>query len=290
MIPAAFDYIRPGSLEEAVQVLHNSGDDGKVIAGGQSLIPLLRLRMAVPGLLVDLGGLPGLRGVRDDGDALVIGAMTTHDEVMRDPLVASHAPLLAQATATVADRAVRHLGTFGGSLAHADPAGDLPAVATALDASFVLAGPDGERTVPAGEFFVHFLTTAMAPDEVLVSVRVPKLDPSAGWGTHYEKFNRVAQAWAIVGVAAAVRRSNGSIAEARVALTNMGATPIRATGVEEMLAGAPATAESLGAAAARASEGTQPASDLSGSADYRHQLAQVLTRRALATAGAIGSE
>jgi carbon-monoxide dehydrogenase medium subunit len=290
VIPVAFEYVRPASLADAVAALADAGEDAKVLAGGQSLIPFLRLRMTAPSMLVDLGGLTDLSGVRDDGDALVIGAMTTHDEVMRDPLVASHAPLLAQATATVADRQVRHIGTFGGSLAHADPAGDLPAVATALDASFTVAGSAGERTLSASEFFVDFLTTAMAADEVLVSVRVPKLDPSAGWGTHYEKFNRVAQAWAIVGVAAAVRRSNGSIAEARVALTNMGAIPIRASGVEETLAGAPATAESLGAAAARASEGTQPASDLSGSADYRHQLAQVLTRRALATAGAIGSE
>jgi len=290
MIPAAFDYIRPGSLEETVQVLHNAGEDAKVLAGGQSLIPLLRLRMSAPAVLIDIGRVPEMHGIRDDGDVLVIGAMTTHDEVMRDPLVAQHVPLLAQATATVADRAVRHLGTFGGSLAHADPAGDLPAVATALGALFEITGPAGMRTAAAKDFFVDFLTTGMAPDEVLVSVRVPKLRESDGWGTHYEKFNRVAQAWAIVGVAAAVRRSNGSIAEARVALTNMGATPIRATGVEEALAGAPATGTSLAAAAARASEGTQPASDLSGSAEYRSQLAQVLTRRALAAAGAIGSE
>jgi aerobic carbon-monoxide dehydrogenase medium subunit len=287
VIPAAFDYVRPGSIEEAVQVLHNAGEDGKVLAGGQSLIPLLRLRMAAPAVLVDLGRVPVLRGVRDDGDALVIGAMTTHDEIVRDQLIAEHAPLIAQATAMIADRQVRHLGTFGGSLAHADPAGDLPAVALALDASFSLTGPSGERTVPASEFFVDFLTTAMTPDEVLVSVRVPKL---GGWGTHYEKFNRVAQSWAIVGVAVAVRRSDDSIAEARVALTNMGATPIRATGVEEMLAGAPASASSLADAAARAAEGTQPASDLSGSAEYRSELVQVLTRRALAAAGGIGSE
>jgi carbon-monoxide dehydrogenase medium subunit len=284
MIPPAFEYVRPSTVEEAVQALAEAGEDAKVLAGGQSLIPVLRLRLAAPTLLVDLGGIASLRGVSEDGDDLVIGAMTRHADILRDPLVARYAPLLAQATATVADRQVRHMGTVGGSLSHADPAGDLPSVSLALDAVMSIAGPSGTRSVPASEFFVDYLTTAMQPGEVLVSVRVPKRE---GWGTHYEKFNRVAQAWALVGVAAAVRRENGSIAEARVALTNMGPTPLRATAVEQALAGAPATASTVASAAASAGEGTSPTSDVSASAEYRAHLATVLTRRAVAAAGGI---
>ena len=188
----------------------------------------MRLRLAAPSTVIDLTRVAELRGVRDDGDALAIGAMTTHSDIIADPLIGEFAPLIAQATETVADRQVRHRGTFGGALAHADPAGDLPAVALALDAQFVLAGPGGRRTVPAREFFVDYLTTALAEDEILVEIRVPKLPGQ--WGMHYEKFNRVAQAWSIVAVAAAVRRENGHIAEARIGLTNMGPTPLRATG------------------------------------------------------------
>jgi carbon-monoxide dehydrogenase medium subunit len=284
VIPAGFDYVRPGSVDEAVSALRENGDDAKVMAGGQSLIPLLRLRLAYPSVVVDVGRVREMRGVREDGDHLVLGAMTTHYEVIHDPLVREHAGLIAAATETVADPAVRHRGTFGGSLAHADPAGDLPAVALALDAEFVVAGSGGRRTVAAADFFVDYLQTAIAADEVLVEVRVPKL--GAGWGYRYEKFQRVAQAWAIVGVAAAVRRDNGSIAEARVALTNMGATPVRAAGVEEALAGG--SLDAIGPAAERAAEGTSPPSDLSGRADYREHLARVLTRRAV-TAAAGGS-
>lgn len=278
MIPAAFDYTRPADLAEAVAALTEGGEDAKILAGGQSLIPVLRLRMSTPTLLVDLGSVAELRGVSDDGDALVIGAMTTHDEILHDPLVREHAPLIAQATATVADRQVRHLGTFGGSLAHADPAGDLPSVAAALGAQFEIAGPAGRRTLPVDEFYLDYLTTAMEADEVLVSVRVPKL---TGWGSHYEKFNRVAQAWALVGVAAAVRLSSGSIIEARIGLTNMGPTPVRAHAVEAALTGTPVSAESITAAAQHATEGTRPSSDVSAAADYREHLATVLTRRAL---------
>ncbi|MGZ0231669.1 FAD binding domain-containing protein, partial [Streptomyces sp. CPS1] len=217
MIPPAFEYARPQTVEEAVRLLGEAGDEAKVLAGGQSLLPLLRLRLAFPELVVDVGRIPALRGVREDGDALVIGALTTHHDVIRDPLVRRHAGLLAAATATVADPAVRHRGTLGGSLAHADPAGDLPAVVLALDGELVAAGPNGRRTVPAREFFVDYLQSALDPDELLIEVRVPKTD---GWGFHYEKFHRVAQDWAIVGVAALVRRENGRIAEARVGLTN----------------------------------------------------------------------
>jgi carbon-monoxide dehydrogenase medium subunit len=282
MIPAAFDYARPSSIPEAVSALAEAGEDAKVLAGGQSLIPVLRMRLAFPSTVVDLGRVPELRGVRDDGDAIVIGAMTTHHDVMHDPLVLEHAPLIAQATATVADRQVRHRGTFGGSLAHADPAGDLGAVALALGAEFVAVGPNGDRRIPAGEFFRDYLTTDLAADEVLTAVRVPKLGP--GWSSHYEKFNRVAQAWAIVGVAALVRRENGSIAEARIGLTNMGPTPLRATAAETALAGADVSAESVGTAAEQAADGTNPSSDLSAQADYRQHLARVLTKRAVLAA------
>ncbi|MGW6455775.1 FAD binding domain-containing protein, partial [Streptomyces sp. NPDC055078] len=236
MIPAAFDYVRPESVEEALRALADGGDDAKVLAGGQSLIPVLRLRLAFPELLVDIGRLPELRGVREDTGAgvLVIGAMTTHHDVIHDPLVRRHAGLLAAATETVADPAVRHRGTIGGSLAHADPAGDLPAVLLALDGELVAAGPGGRRVIPARDFFTDYLETALRPDELLVEVRVPRTD---GWGFHYEKFSRAAQAWAVVGVAATVRRDGGHLAGARIALTSMGPTPLRATAVEEALAG-----------------------------------------------------
>src|SRR5450759_5512740 len=194
MIPAKFDYVRPGSLDEAVQALADGGEDAKVIAGGQSLLPLLRLRLAYPELLVDIGGLDELRGVTDAGESLLIGARTTHYQLMHDPLITEQCGLLAAAAATVADPAVRHRATLGGSLAHADPAGDLPAVALALEAEMVVQGPGGRRTVPAAEFFVDYLTSALAPDEVLVEVRLPKL--AGPWGYRYEKFQRVAQAWA----------------------------------------------------------------------------------------------
>lgn len=285
MIPAQFDYVRAGSLDEALAALREHGDDAKVLAGGQSLIPLLRLRLAYPEVLVDVGRVAELRGVREDGDHLVIGAMTTHDDVIHDPLVREHCGLIAEATETVADPAVRHRGTFGGGLAHADPAGDLPAVALALDAELVIAGAGGRRTVPAAEFFQDYLQTAIGPDEVLVEVRVPKL--GEGWGYRYEKFHVTAQAWAIVGVAAVAQRSNGQVSAARVALTNMGSVPVRAHAVEAAAAGAEASPAALAAAAAHADEGTNPPSDLRGEADYRRHLARVLTGRALAAAAGV---
>jgi aerobic carbon-monoxide dehydrogenase medium subunit len=285
MIPVAFDYARPSTLDEALRAVAEGGEDVKILAGGQSLIPVLRLRLAAPETVVDLGRVGELRGIREEGDAIVIGAMTTHADVLADPLVQRFAPLIAEATETVADRQVRHRGTFGGALAHADPAGDLPAVALALDAQFVIAGPAGRRTVPAAEFFVDYLTTALEEGEILVEVRVPKL--AGDWGMHYEKFQRVAQAWSIVAAAAAVRREDGRIAEARVGLTNMGPTPLRASAVEAALAGAEATPEAVAAAAERAAEGTSPTSDLNAQADYREHLARVLTRRALMAAAGL---
>jgi aerobic carbon-monoxide dehydrogenase medium subunit len=284
VIPAEFDYVAPTSLADAVRALGEAGEDAKLLAGGQSLIPVLRLRLAFPTVLVDLGRVDELRGVRDDGDALVIGAMTRHSDVLDDPLVREHAGLLVEATATVADPAVRHRGTFGGALAHADPAGDLAAVALALDAELVAEGPGGRRTIAARDFFRDYLETALSPDEILAEVRVPKLDGT--WGYRYEKFNRVAQAWAIVGVAAAVRTDGGAVAEARIGLTNMGSTPVRASAVEAALAGASDRAAVV-AAAQSASDGTSPPSDLGAQADYRQHLARVLTGRAVTAAAGL---
>jgi carbon-monoxide dehydrogenase medium subunit len=282
VIPAAFDYVRPASVGDAVSALAAAGEDGKVLAGGQSLIPILRLRLAYPTTLIDVGRIAEMQGVRDDGDAIVIGAMTAHHDVLHDALVREHAPLIAQTTQTIADPQVRHRGTFGGALAHADPAGDLGAVALALGCEFVAVGAEGERRIPADDFFRDYLTTALGAEEVLKEVRVPKL--GTGWASHYEKFNRVAQAWSIVGVAALVRRDNGSIAEARIGLTNMGNVPLRAAAAESALAGADASAQAVGAAAEHAADGTSPPSDLSGQSDYRQHLARVLTKRAVLAA------
>ena len=284
MIPAKFEYLRPGSLDEAVHVLGNAGDDGKVIAGGQSLMPLLRLRLAQPELLVDIGGLYELRGIRDEGDSLLIGGGATLYQLVHDPLIAEHCGLLAQAAATIADPAVRHRATLGGALSHADPAGDMPAVALALEATLSARGPDGDRDVAAADFFVDYLTTALQPAEILTGIRVPKL---GGWGYHYEKFRRTAQAWAIVGVAALTKRSNGQVAEARIGLTNMGPVPVRATAAEAAATGAEASRDALRAAASQAAEGSEPPGDLHGAPDYRRHLARVLTGRALAAAAGV---
>ncbi|WP_225233475.1 FAD binding domain-containing protein [Klenkia terrae] len=286
MIPAAFAYARPTTVDEALSAIAAGGEDVKIMAGGQSLIPVMRLRLAAPETVVDLTKVTELRGVREDGDSLVIGSMTTHSDILRDPLIARYGKLIAEATETVADPAVRHRGTFGGALAHADPAGDLPAVALALDAEFVIAGPGGaRRSVPAAAFFVDYLTTALEDGELLVEIRVPKL--GEGWGVRYEKFNRVAQAWSIVAVAAAVRREGSTIAEARIGLTNMGSTPLRATAVEQALVGADVSLETVTAAAAQAAEGTEPSSDLNAQADYRQHLARVLTGRAVRAAAGL---
>ena len=284
MIPAEFDYVRAGSVEEAVSTLGERGEDAKVLGGGQSLIPILRLRLAYPEVLVDVSTVDEMRGIREDGDRLVIGAATTHDQVLRDQLVRTHCPVVAEVTQTIADPAVRHRGTFGGSIAHADPAGDLPALALALDASMEIAGSSGSRTVPASEFFLDYLQTALQPDEVLVSVSIPKLGD--GWGHRYEKFHRVAQSWALVGVVAAVRRSNGAIDESRIGLVNMGPTPVRARAVEQAVAGVSSAAE-VSDAAASAAEGASPSSDLHASAEYRSHLARVLTRRAVSAAAGL---
>ncbi len=285
MIPSAFDYVRAGTVDEAVAALVAGGEDAKVLGGGQSLIPVLRLRLNNPSLIVDVSTVDEMRSIVDEGSSLLIGAAVTTDAVMKDAGVQADIPLLAITAATVADRAIRHRGTFGGSCAHADPAGDLPTVAQALDAEFVIAGPGGRRTVAAKDFFLDFFTTAVGPDEVLVAVRVPKL--GAGWGVNYQKFQRTAQAWAIVGVAAAVKTEGGTITGARIALTNMGATPIRASSVEAALIGGPATIEAIKAASASAADGTKPTSDTHATADFRSHLARVHTARAVAKAAGI---
>lgn len=280
MIPTAFDYEAPTSVEDAIISLNAAGDrEVKVLAGGQSLLPVLRMRLASPDLVVDLGRIEGLAGVREDGDTLVIGAMTTHDEVTRNPLIRQHALLLSLTAETVADPQVRHCGTFGGSLAHADPAGDMGAAALALDAEMVIAGPSGRRTVPALDFFPDLFTTAIGPGELLVEIRVPK---HTGWGARYEKINRTAQAWSIVAVAAVVKVSGETIEQAKIGLTNMGLVPLRATAVEQALAGQPLDA--IVAAAEHAAEGTMPMADSNADEDYRVHLAKVLTRRAVAAA------
>jgi len=281
VIPAQFDYVRPTTLDEAVRALSEGGDDVKVLGGGQSLLPVLRLRLAAPTLIVDLGGIAELRGIREDGDRIVVGAMTTHHDVVHDELLHEHVGLLSDAAATVADPQVRHRGTLGGSLSHADPAGDLGAVALALEAEFVIAGPSGRRTVAASEFFVDLFTTALGEDEILAEIRFPRY---TGWKHHYEKFNRTAQAWSMVAVAVALKVEGGSIAEARVGLTNMGSTPIRATAVEQALVGQQATEDTARAAAEHATEGTSAPSDADAASDYREHLARVLTGRAVLSA------
>jgi len=273
MIPAPFDYEVADSVEHAVELL-GEREDTKLLAGGHSLIPLMRLRFARPAVLIDLGRLDSLRYVRDTGEQLAIGALARHNDLKHDPLLQEHCPLVSYTAGLIGDPQVRHRGTIGGSIAHGDPASDLPAVLLALDADLVLQGPDGQRTVPAGAFFRGVFETALGPQDVLTEIRVPKLGPS-GWS--YLKFTRRAQDWATVGVAAVVRRSNGTIEERAIALTNMGPTPVRARAAEEALR----TAGDVGAAAEAVAAESDPPSDTSGSADYRRHLATVLTRRAL---------
>jgi aerobic carbon-monoxide dehydrogenase medium subunit len=266
MLPASFDYRRAGSLAEAVELL-GSDPDAKLLAGGHSLIPMLRLRFARPGLLVDVDRLDDLRYVRQDGDRIAIGALTRHAQLARDPVLRERCALLADAAGHIGDPQVRHRGTIGGSVAHADPVGDLGAVLLTLDADAVAVGPGGERTIPLRDFFTGRFQTALAPQEVLIELRVPPVDAGA-----YLKFVRRAQDWATVGVAAA--RVDGRV---QVGLTAMGATALRASAVEEAVAGGAAAAD----AAALAGEGTSPSSDSSASAEYRSHLARVLVRRAL---------
>jgi carbon-monoxide dehydrogenase medium subunit len=269
VIPAAFDYVKAGSADEAVTMLGEYGDDAKLLAGGHSLLPLMKLRLATPSVLVDLGRVRDLSYVRDQGTHVAIGALTRHCDVQRSELLRSEVPLLPYVAGLVGDPQVRHRGTIGGSIAHGDPASDLPAAILALDATLIAQGPSGSRSIAAGDFFVGFLETALAPDEVLTEIRVPKMG-GAGWS--YQKFNRRAQDWAIVGVAAVGPQAGGGIA-----LVNMATTPVRARTAEEAAAGGATPA----AAAAAAADGLDPPSDLNASTEFRRHLATVLTRRAL---------
>ena len=278
MIPAEFNYEVADSVDHALSLLGSYGPDAKLLAGGHSLIPMMKLRFARPSALVDIGRIAALSYVEEDAGHIRIGAGTRHHDLHRSPVLEAGCPLLSFTAGLIGDPQVRHKGTIGGSVAHGDPASDLPAVLLALDADFVLTGSGGEqRVVPASDFFKRLFETAIGPEEMLTEIRVPKLGASAGWS--YLKFSRRAQDWAIVGVAAIVERSNGGIGSARVALTNMGATPLRASSVEQALAGA--GREAIPAAAATAPEGTSPPSDTNAGANYRRHLAEVLVGRAV---------
>ncbi|HEX2381735.1 MAG TPA: xanthine dehydrogenase family protein subunit M [Acidimicrobiales bacterium] len=272
MIPASFDYVRAESPDHAVQLLQEHGDDAKLLAGGHSLLPLMRLRLATPSVLVDVGRLRDLSYVRDGGDHVAVGALTRHHDLEHSDLLGSDVPLLRHAAGQVGDPQVRHRGTIGGSVAHGDPASDLPAVLIALRATMVAQGPNGTREIGVDDFFSGFLETALEPDELLTEIRVPK---SGGAGWSFQKFNRRAQDWAIVGVAC-VRNGNTGIG-----LVNLGSTPLRGAAVEEALS----SGASIEDAAAVADEGTDPPSDLNATPEYRRHLARVLVRRALEQAG-----
>jgi carbon-monoxide dehydrogenase medium subunit len=276
MIPTTFDYEVAESVDHAIELLGR--EDAKLLAGGHSLLPLMKLRFAKPSLLVDIGRLDDLSYVRDAGDRLAVGALTRHRDVEIDALLQEHCPIVSYTAGQIGDPQVRHLGTIGGSVAHGDPASDMPSVLLALDAELAIRGPGGERTVPAAEFFTGTFETALGPRDVLREIRVPKLGDAAVWS--YLKFTRRAQDWATVGVAVVGRRRNGSLDDAAIALTSMGPTPLRASGVERALAGG---ADPDGAAEA-AAEGTSAPSDTNGSAEFREHLARVLVRRAIAEA------
>jgi carbon-monoxide dehydrogenase medium subunit len=276
VIPLAFDYEVAESVDHAIELLGQHGEEAKLLAGGHSLLPIMKLRLAAPTVLIDLGRIDDLNYVRDEGDHLAIGAMTRHCDVEHAATLKEHCGLIAYTASLVGDPQVRHRGTIGGSISHGDAASDLPSALLALDATFVVKGSGGERTVAAGDFFEDYLQTTLAPDEVLTEIRVPKLG-GAGWS--YKKFNRRAQDWAVVGVAAVVERSNGSIGSARIGLTNMGSTPLRATAAENALSGADSAA--IAEATSSADEGTSPSSDIAASDEYRRHLARVLSRRAV---------
>ncbi len=280
MIPAEFDYTAPESLEEAIKALADGGEDAKLLAGGHSLLPLMKLRLAAPSLLVDLRKVPGLHGIEREDGSWRIGAMTPHTELEHTPALG----IFAKTAGTIADPQVRNRGTIGGSLAHGDPASDLPAVLLAAEGSVTVQGPGGQRAISAGELFRDYMETAIEPTEVLTEVRIPSLD---GWGFGYEKFNRRSEDWAMVAVSALVKQTGDICEDVRVGLTNMGSVPLRAGAVEEALRGKPLSAESIASAAEQAAEGTDPPADLNASADYKRHLARVLCRRALRQAAGL---
>lgn len=290
MYPSEFAYQAPTTLADAVRLLQGHDGDVKILAGGQSLLPLMKLRLAEPATLVDIGRIPDLRGIREEGDAVVIGAMTSYRDVLDSELARRRVPLLVEAVQQVGDMQVRSRGTIGGSLAHADPAGDLPAVALALDAEITAMGPSGSRTIPAGDFFVDTLTTALGEGEMLTSVRMPAID-QARTGSAYVKHRHPASGYAVVGIAAVVRLAeDGSCQSARVAITGAGSHATRAAGVEQALAGKPITDATLAEATAHAADGLDLMSDSYASDEYRAHLVVVMARRALAEAAARARE
>jgi aerobic carbon-monoxide dehydrogenase medium subunit len=274
MIPAQFDYVAPGSLDEALSALRTGGEDAKVLAGGHSLLPLMKLRLAAPSLLVDLRKVPGLSGIQRDNGTIRLGAMTRHVDVVQGDL-----GLASAAAATIADPQVRHRGTIGGTLAHGDPASDMPAVLLAYEGSVTVRGDVGQREIAAADLFEDFLTTAVGDGEILTEIRMPAMD---GYGFGYHKFNRRREDWAMVAVCALVKKAaDGSCEDVRIGLTHMSSTPLRATAAEQALRGKPLDAQSIADAAEQAAEGTDPPADLNATADYKRHLARVLTRRAL---------
>jgi aerobic carbon-monoxide dehydrogenase medium subunit len=279
VIPSEFDYVAPGSLDEALTALRDGGEDAKVLAGGHSLIPLMKLRLSAPALLVDLRRVEELRFVDRSNGTLRFGAMTRHHQV-----AAGGFGLPSLVASTIADQQIRNAGTIGGTLAHGDPASDMPAILLAHEGSVIVRRPSGEREIAAADLFEDYLTTTIAEDEILTEVRIPALE---GYGYGYEKFNRRQEDWAMVAVSALVRReADGTCADVRVGLTHMGSTPLRAGAVEEALRGQPLTAEAIEAAASHAADGTEPPADLNASQDYKRHLARVLCKRALTAAAA----
>jgi carbon-monoxide dehydrogenase medium subunit len=278
MITAPFYYEAPESLEEAVRMLQENGEDAKLLAGGHSLLPLMKLRLAAPTLLIDLRRVPGLHGIQRENGSWRVGAMTRHADLQDAPELG----VVSRAASEIADQQVRNRGTIGGSLAHGDPASDLPAVLLTLEGELSAQGPNGLRTIAAADMFKDYLTTALAPEEVVTEVRLPSTD---GWGFGYEKFTRRAEDWAMVGVCALVKKAgDGSCEDVRIGLTHMASTPLRATAAEEGLRGGGLDADSIAAAADKAADGTEPPADLNATADYKRHLARVLTKRALTTA------
>ncbi|HEY4827299.1 MAG TPA: xanthine dehydrogenase family protein subunit M [Solirubrobacteraceae bacterium] len=281
MIPAEFDYTVPETLDEAIAALSEGGEDAKLLAGGHSLLPLMKLRLAAPSLLVDLRKVPGLHGIQREDGNWRIGALTPHAELEHTPDLG----VVSVVAGTIADPQVRNRGTIGGSLAHGDPASDLPAAMLICEASVTLQGPGGQqRSVAAADFFRDYLDTAVEPTEVLTEVRMPAYD---GWGYGYQKFNRRSEDWAMVAVSVLVRKNGDTVEDVRVGLTNMSSVPLRAPAVEEALRGQPANAESIARAAEQAAEGTNPPADLNASSEYKRHLARVMCRRALETAAGL---
>jgi carbon-monoxide dehydrogenase medium subunit len=280
MIPAEFDYAVPETLDEAIRTLAVGGEDAKLLAGGHSLIPLMKLRLAAPALLVDLRKVPGLHGIQRENGSWRIGAMTCHAELEHKLELG----IASRAAGTIADPQVRNRGTIGGSLAHGDPASDLPAVMLISDGSVTLQGPGGQRTVAAAELFRDYLETSIEPAEVLTEVRIEALD---GWGFGYQKFNRRSEDWAMVAVSAVVKQTGDICEDVRIGLTHMAAVPMRAPAVEEVLRGQPLNAQTIDKAAEQAAEGTNPPADLNATAEYKRHLARVLCRRALREAAGI---